>query len=682
METEKGRKRINELVNLLTRYNYMYYVENNPVVTDCEYDRLYRELQELEKLFPQYVHEDSPARRVGGEPLKKFPAVEHKIPMLSIDNTYSSEELFEFDGRVKKFAGISESVEYAVELKFDGVAVSLSYENGRFIRGVTRGDGWNGDNITENLKTVKTLPLSIPWRKQLEVRGEIYMGKDDFARINSDKKQKGEPLFANPRNAAAGSLKLLDPKTVAERRLLLFIYQGFAENVCKTHMEMLEFLRNAGFPVNPHRKLAANIDEAVAYCNLWQERRSNLPYNIDGIVIKVNSFMLQKKLGTTSKSPRWAVAYKFPAQQVETTLREVIVQVGRTGTLTPVAALDPVEVSGSTVSRATLHNFDEVTRLGLKTGDRVFVEKGGEVIPKIVKPIPEKRAGSEKDIPLPSECPVCRSAVVRDKEGVAIRCPNVRCPAQVKERIIHFASRDAMDIEGLGEKWVDIFVEKGLLSDYGDIYEKLTYDELLGMERMAEKSAGNLMEAINRSKGRPFANLIFALGIKHIGINASELLAERFRSLDDLASAEAETLSTIPEIGPIMAQSIVDFFTNDENLRVIAKLKKAGVKTERAEKSAEKSTRLAGLTFVITGILKGYTREAATSLIKNAGGKVTGSVSSATDYLVCGSEPGSKLEKARELNVKIIDEIALEALISSSPSPLRGEGQGEGDESS
>jgi len=663
---EKAEKRIAELVKLLNRYNYMYYVENNPVITDYEYDRLYRELQELEKRFPQYAAEDSPTRRVGGEPLKQFPAVEHEIPMLSIDNTYSREELFEFDGRVKKFAGISREVEYAIELKYDGVAVSLSYENGRFVRGVTRGDGWKGDDITENLKTVKVLPLLIPYKKPVEARGEVYMRKDDFARINAEKENRAEPLFANPRNAAAGSLKLLDPGIVAERRLQLFIYQGFAGNGCAAHMEMLDFLKETGFPVNPHRKLAKNIGEAVEYCNRWQDRRAQLPYNIDGMVIKVNSFALQDKLGITSKSPRWAVAYKFPAQQVETILKEVIVQVGRTGTLTPVAVLEPVEVSGSTVSRATLHNFDEIARLGVKTGDRVFIEKGGEVIPKIVKPVPEKRTGDEKDIPLPSECPVCHSRVVKDEEGVAIRCPNVRCPAQVKERIIHFASRDAMDIEGLGEKWADVFVEKGLLSDYGDIYEKLSYEKLLDMERMAEKSAGNLMEAINRSKDRPFASLIFALGIKHIGINASEIIAERFNSLDELAGADAETLSEIPEIGPVMAQSIVDFFANAENASVIAKLKKAGVKTERTEKAAERSNKLAGMTFVITGTLAGYTRESATSMIKNAGGKVTGSVSSATDYLVCGGDPGSKLEKAKELNIKIINEKEFNSLLEKS----------------
>ncbi|MCM8829727.1 MAG: NAD-dependent DNA ligase LigA, partial [Candidatus Omnitrophica bacterium] len=416
------------------------------------------------------------------------------------------------------------------------------------------------------------------------------------------------------------------------------------------------------FPVNPYRKLAKDINEVIAYCNEWKEKRSHLPYNIDGMVIKVNSLSLQERLGATSKSPRWAVAYKFPAQQAETTLKDVIVQVGRTGTLTPVAILEPVQLSGTTVSRATLHNFDEVKRLGIKIGDRVFIEKSGEIIPQIVKAIQEKRKGTEKDISLPERCPVCHSRVVRDKEEVAIRCPNVRCPAQVKERIIHFTSRDAMDIEGLGEKWVNILVDKGIISDYGDIYEKITYEKLINLERMGEKSAKNLLSAIEKSKTRPFANLIFALGIRHIGVHTSEVLAENFSSLDELAKADIEELSDIKEIGPVVAQSIVDFFSNKENLDVIEKLKKAGVKTEKGEIYV-KSNKLADLTFVITGTLNSYTRDEVTSLIKKHGGRVTETVSGKTDYLLCGKEPGSKLDRARALGVKIIGEDEFKKLI-------------------
>jgi len=654
MSDLKIQKKIEKIVRLLNYYNYMYYVENNPVVTDAEYDRIYRELTELEKTYPRYRAADSPTMKVGGEPLKQFSSVQHKVPMLSIDNTYSREELLDFDGRVRKNAGAGGEIEYVVELKYDGVAVALLYENGEFIRGVTRGDGWQGDDITQNLRTIKTLPVLIPYRKPLEARGEVYMRKDIFARINEEKKSSGETLFANPRNATAGSLKLLDPKIVAGRNLQLFAYQGMTKNNIASHWEMLEFLKEISFPVNPHRKLAGNIEEALSYCNEWQNKRADLPYNIDGMVIKVNSLSLQERLGTTSKSPRWAVAYKFPAEQAETTLKEVHIQVGRTGTLTPVAMLEPVEVSGTTVSRATLHNFDEIRRLGVKIGDRVFIEKGGEIIPKIVKPIPEKRSGGEKNIPVPHECPVCGGKVVKDEEGVALRCPNVRCPAQVKERIIHFTSRDAMDIEGLGERWVDIFVDRGLLSDYGDIYKNITYEKLMEMERMAEISSANLISAIDRSRKRPLANLIFALGIRHIGIHASEIIAERFGSIKELAEANEETLSSISEIGPVMAKSIVNFFRTEENIRVLKKLREAGVKMEQGR--AAKSDRFAGLTFVITGTLSGYTRDSITSLIKKQGGRVAGSVSRNTDYLICGDNPGSKLDVARELKVRIITE--------------------------
>ncbi|MCX8082236.1 MAG: NAD-dependent DNA ligase LigA [bacterium] len=660
MEKPKVKKRIDELVEKINYYNHMYYVENNPVITDYEYDLLYRELLELENKYPQYKRSDSPTLKVGGKPLKEFATVSHKIPMLSMDNTYSEGELIDFDRRIKKAVGTSD-VDYVVELKYDGVAVSLTYENGKFIRGASRGDGWTGDDITENLKTIKTLPLIIPYKNPIEVRGEVYMRKDTFHKINEERKKTGEVLFANPRNATAGSLKLLAPETVAKRNLQLFIYQGILEGF-ETHWEILEFLKTLHFPVSPHRKLAVDINEVITYCNEWEKKRNGLPYNIDGMVIKVNSISLQKILGTTSKSPRWAVAYKFPAQQGETTLKDVIVQVGRTGILTPVAILEPVQLSGTTVSRATLHNFDEVKRLGIKIMDRVFVEKSGEIIPQIVKAIPEKRTGNEEEIVIPEECPVCHSKVVKDEEEVAIRCPNVRCPAQVKERIIHFASRDAMDIEGLGEKWVNIFVDTGIISDYGDIYEKITYEKLINLERTGEKSIKNLLSAIERSKDRPLANLIFALGIRHVGIHTAEVIAENFSSIDELAQADIETLSSIREIGPVVAKSIVDFFSNKENLNVIEKLKKAGVKTKQ-EVSSGKSDKLAGLTFVITGTLKSYTRDEITGLIKKHGGKVTESVSGKTNYLICGDEPGSKLDKAKSLKIKIIGEDEFKQLI-------------------
>jgi len=658
---ETPEEKIDKLIKLLNYYNYKYYVENNPVVSDYEYDKLYHQLLELEKKYPQFVKPYSPTQRVGGQPLKEFKTVQHKIPMLSIDNTYSSDELIEFDKRVKRMADV-EKVDYVVELKYDGVAVSLIYEDGKFTLGASRGDGFRGDDITENLKTVKTLPLYIPYKKPIEVRGEVYMRKDDFEKLNRERERNGEQLFANPRNATAGSLKLLDSREVAKRNLQLFVYQGIVGSDFETHWDVMNFLKELGFPVSPHMKYAENIEEVIDYCNKWEEKRFSLPYNIDGMVIKVNSLSLQEKLGTTTKSPRWVVAYKFPAEQVSTIIKDVTVQVGRTGTLTPVAILEPVEISGTVVSRATLHNFDEIKRLGVKIGDRVFVEKGGEIIPKIVKVIPEARDGDEKDIPVPEKCPVCGSPVIKDTGEVAIRCPNVRCPAQVKERIIHFASKNAMDIEGLGEQWVNIFVDKGLLSDYGDIYY-LKYENLINLERMGDKSVKNLLKAIEESKNRPLSCLIFALGIRYIGTHASEILAENFSSIDHLAEATFDQLSSIDEIGHVMAESIVEFFKNEENLKVIEKLKKAGVKTSREEKEIEKKDILSGLTFVITGTLKNYTRDEITDYIKSLGGKVSSSVSRKTDYIICGEDPGSKLQKGKQLGVKIINEEEFEQLV-------------------
>ncbi|MCM8818770.1 MAG: NAD-dependent DNA ligase LigA [Candidatus Omnitrophica bacterium] len=656
------KERIKELVDLLNYYNYMYYVENNPVISDYEYDKLYKELAELEEKYPEYKLPNSPTQKVGGQVLEGFRTIEHKIPMLSMDNTYSSEELIEFDKKIKRMGDVNE-VDYVVELKYDGVAVSLHYEKGEFVLGVTRGDGFKGDDITENLKTIKTLPLKITYREPIEVRGEVYMRKDDFEKLNKEREKNGDVLFANPRNATAGSLKLLDPKIVAQRNLQIFVYQGFIKNGPETHWEVLNFLKEIGFPVNPYRKLCKDIHKVIEYCNEWESKRFNLPYNIDGMVIKVNSILLQRTLGTTTKSPRWAVAYKFPAEQVTTVVKDVIIQVGRTGTLTPVAILEPVHVSGTTVSRATLHNFDEIKRLGIKIGDRVFIEKSGEIIPKVVKVIPEVRTGKEKNIPIPEFCPVCKSKVVKDKEEVAIRCPNIRCPAQVKERIIHFVGRDAMNIEGLGEKWVNILVDKGLLSDYGDIYY-LKYDDLIKIERMGDKSVKNLLDSIERSKSTPFANLIYALGIRHIGVHASEILANEFNSIDELKNAGFEKLSSISEIGPIMAESIIDFFNNEENLKVIEKLKKAGVRMEK-EKTEEKKDILSGLSFVITGTLKNYSRNEIENYIKKLGGKVSDSVSKKTDYLICGDQPGSKLQKAQTLGVKIISEEEFEKLVKS-----------------
>ncbi|MCK9266171.1 NAD-dependent DNA ligase LigA [bacterium] len=658
----KIKEQLDELVKLISYHNYMYYVENNPVISDTEYDLLYKQLVNLELEHPELQNEDSPTLKVGGTVQKGFETVEHQIPMLSIENTYSREDLTSFDNRLKKSINTSSDIQYVVELKYDGVAISLIYENGKLTKGVSRGDGQRGDDITENIRTIKTLPLVIDYQKPIELRGEIYMRKDDFSRLNKEKKKEGVPLFANPRNATSGSLKMLDTKIVAERNLQLFVYQSFTEQKHSTHWETLKFIKEIGFPVNPNNWLSENISDVIEFCNRWQDKKNLLPYNIDGMVIKVNSLDLQRMLGTTSKFPRWAVAYKFPAEQVTTTLNEIIVQVGRTGTLTPVAILSPVTVGGSTVARASLHNFDEIERLSLKIGDTVLIEKGGEIIPKIVKNIPELRTGQETTIVVPTVCPVCETPVINETKEVAIRCPNIRCPAQIKERIIYFASRKCMDIEGLGEQWVNILVDKGFLSDYGDIYF-LKKEDLLQIDGMAEKSVNNLLEGIEKSKKRPLSRLILALGIRHIGERASIILSEKFHSLEVLAKTDFETLSSIFEIGQVTAESVLNFFSLNENIMVLKKLQKAGVNTTIEDEEISLDKVLDGLTFVVTGTLKNYTRTGINEFIRKNGGNVSSSLSGKTDYLIVGTDPGSKLQKAEKLNINILDETTFEETV-------------------
>ena len=652
---KRPEKEIAELIEQINSHNRQYHVENNPVVSDGEYDALHRRLLDLEEAHPHLKRPDSPTQKIGGMPVASFTTVVHPVPMLSIANTYSTEELLEFDRRVKK-AVERDVIDYIVELKIDGVACRLVYEDGLFRLAATRGDGEKGDDVTENARTVRDLPLAVPYRGRLEVRGEIYMRRDDFEQFNRERKDAEEQLFANPRNATAGSLKLLDPKLVARRRLHLYVYAGAVEqDKPATHGEILAFLRKEGFPVNPHGNHARSIEEAIAYCEAWRGKRTGLPYNTDGMVIKVNSIPLQENLGSTAKSPRWIVAFKFPPEQATTRLLNVSCQVGRTGAITPVADLEPVFISGTNVSRATLHNFDEIKRLDIRIGDRVFVEKGGEVIPKIVKVVTEIRTGNEQKIPIPDHCPICGQPVVRDEMEVAIRCPNVRCTAQVKERILHFASRDAMDIRGMGESLVNLLVEKGLLSDYGDIYSLRTGD-IEVLEGMGGKSAANLDVAIGESRNRPFANLIFALGIRHIGTRTAEFLAQRFASLDDLAGASEEELTAVPEIGMVIAQALSAFFHNEDNRRVIEKLVQAGVRTHRGEQEGKISDLLAGVTFVVTGILPSLSRDEIEQLIRGHGGRVSSAVSKKTGYVICGKEAGSKREKALQLGVQIITE--------------------------
>lgn len=660
MAPKDVKAEIESLRRELRRHDHLYYVLNKPEINDQEYDRLYRRLKDLEDAHPDLVTPDSPTQRVGGEPAKGFPSVKHIVPMLSLDNTYSADEIRQFDGRVSKNLK-GEKAEYVVELKFDGVSISLLYEKGRWITGSTRGDGTQGDDVSNNLKTIRSIPLSfsdevkhVP--KAIEVRGEVYMTKKALERLNKEKGKKGEEPFANPRNAAAGSLKLLDPREVASRGLDIYIWGiGHCEGVeFKTHAEVLEYLKKCGFRVNPHYKVCGTIEEVIEYCNSWEDRHTKLEVEIDGMVLKVNDLAQQRRLGVTTKSPRWSIAYKFPAERALTKIKDIEVGVGRTGAITPVAILEAVHLSGTTVSRASLHNFDEIERLDVRIGDRVYVEKSGEIIPKVVGVAKEKRTGSERKFGIPSKCPACGSALVREKEEVAVRCENVACPAQIKETILHFASRDAMDIEGMGDAITNQLVDKKLIRDYGDIYS-LKLDDVKSLERMAEKSGRNLIEAIENSKLNDLNRLIYALGIRHVGEHAAWLLAQHFGSIEKLEKADLETLRSIREIGPVMAESVYNFFRSKENMKVLKKLKDAGLRMSGAA-SVAKGGPLAGKTVVITGTLKSYSRSDAEELVRKLGGNASSSVGKNTDMLVAGEEPGSKLDKARALGVKIISE--------------------------
>ena len=662
-DIEKKIEKFRKIVNL---HNKKYYVDNKPEISDQEYDVLLTELKKLEDAHPEFITPDSPTQKVGGEVLKEFKTVEHRVPMLSIDNTYSPEELREFDERVKKNLEI-QRLDYVVELKIDGVSISLLYKKGNFIQGATRGDGVKGDDVTVNLKTIKTLPLSLKKIKGtpelFEARGEVYMPRNVFLKINEEKEELGEDVFANPRNAASGSLKLLDSSLVGQRRLDMWIYGvGYTQGMeFETQFEALNFLKDSGFRISPYIKKCRSIEQVIEYCNEWQEKRHELDYDTDGMVIKVDSFSYQRTLGQTSKSPRWMIAYKFPAERKETVLEDILVQVGRTGTLTPVAVLKPIELAGSTVSRASLHNQDEIGRKDVKIGDHVLVEKAGEIIPQIVEVMKKKRKGTEKEFFMPKKCPVCGSSVKRLKNEVALRCENISCPAQLKERIRHFASREAMDIEGMGDAIVAQFVDKKMIKDYGDIYV-LKREELSNLERMADKSAANLINAIEKSKSNSLNRLVYGLGIRHAGVRSAWILASRFRSLDRLQEADIEELQGINEIGPVVAESVFNFFRTEENKRIIEKLKRSGVNTE--EKGAVlKSRNLEGKTFVVTGSLEGFSRNHIEELMRKHGANVSSSVSKNTDYVVAGKDPGSKFEKAKQLGVKIINEEEFKKLI-------------------
>jgi len=656
---EKAAARIEALGKELHHHNRMYYIENRPEISDAEYDALMKELIELEKAYPELITADSPTRRVGGEPLEAFATVEHAVPMLSLDNTYSKEEVMAFDARIRRALPGEKEMEYVVEPKIDGVAVSLRYENNVFVQGSTRGNGLVGDDITANLRTIKTIPLrlegdAIPL---LEVRGEVYMPREAFDKLNEDKEAAGEEPFANPRNATAGSLKLLDPKISARRNLDIAVHSlGQAERVSfQTHSQFLKQLRRLGLKVNEGYMLLKGIERVMEYCDEWEEKRDSLPYEIDGMVIKVNRLELRDILGATSKSPRWAFAYKFKARQASTVLKDIKVQVGRTGVLTPVAILEPVPLAGTVISRATLHNADEIKRKDVRIGDTVLIEKGGDVIPKVVKVVTTKRTGKEKVFKVPDRCPVCSASVVKVEGEVAIRCGNIACPAQLKNRLKYFGSRGAMDIEGLGEVLVEQLVDRRLVNDVGDLYE-LDVETVANLERMAQKSAENLINAIEGSKTRDFSRVIFAIGIPYVGSRAAELLAEHFRSMDELSQATMEELEAIPEIGPRTAESVVHFFGEKENQKVIEKLKAAGVNMVSSAREAVEDSAFAGKTFVLTGALQSMTRQEAEEKIKQRGGKTSSSVSRKTDYVVVGENPGSKYDKAVELGVGTLSE--------------------------
>ncbi|NQU95552.1 MAG: NAD-dependent DNA ligase LigA [Candidatus Omnitrophica bacterium] len=668
MNKSQAQSKISNLRDLIRRHDRAYFIENKPEIRDQEYDRLYRELKELENKFPELVTQDSPTRRVSEKPLDGFHHVRHSTPMLSMDNTYSHQELKDFDERIRKNLG-KEKYEYVAEFKIDGVSVSVTYKEGEFHQGATRGNGVTGDDISLNLKTIKSIPLKLASGMMkipplLEMRGEVFMSKKWFAKLNTEREKAEEELFANPRNASAGSLKLLDSRITAKRHLDIFVWgTGRQKGVLlKNHDEALEYMKKLGLKVIPHARTCKDIDEVIKFCDEWQKKREELDYEIDGMVVKVNSLKQQKKLGSTAKSPRWMIAYKFPAEKALTELLDVKTQVGRTGIITPVAILKPVHVSGTTVSRATLHNFDEIERLGVKIKDKVYIEKGGEIIPKILSVVKAKRKGTEKPIKIPSKCPSCGTALYTEVGEVALRCNNVSCRAQIKQRIIHFASRNAMDIEGLGESLVEQLVDKGLVSDYADLYY-LKFEDIKKLERFAEKSARNVIDAIKKSKSNELNRLIFALGVRHVGQKAAWTLATKLGSLETLAKQDMDRLTSINEIGPVMAESISNFFKNKKNLSVLEKLQNAHVKT-RMQKNKEK-TILEGKTFVVTGALKSYTRQGIQELIRNLGGDTSSSVSENTDYVIVGEDPGSKLKKAEKLGIKTINENEFKQMVGA-----------------
>ncbi|EGJ3402316.1 NAD-dependent DNA ligase LigA [Listeria monocytogenes] len=653
------KKRYEELINILDQYSYDYYVIDNPTVEDAEYDQKMQELLKIEEAHPEWVTPESPSKRVGGEVLEGFKKVAHDTPMLSLANAFNQEDLADFDRRIRDKVG--DDIAYMCELKIDGLAVSLQYENGKYKQGATRGDGTIGEDITANLRTIRSIPMKLQKDYSIEVRGEAFMPKRSFQKLNEIREEEGQMLFANPRNAAAGSLRQLDTKIAASRNLDIFLYAvaAFGEMGVETHSAGLDMLETLGLKVNKERRLCNSLEEVYAYIEEWTEKRAGLAYDIDGIVLKLNNLEQQRQMGNTVKSPRWSIAYKFPAEEVPTKLLDIELNVGRTGVITPTAVLEPVRVAGTTVSRASLHNEDLITEKDIRIGDTVLIKKAGDIIPEVIKSITEKRSGSEEPFHMPKNCPACDSELVRLEEEVALRCINPKCPAQIKEGLIHFVSRNAMNIDGLGEKVIIQLFSQHLIKDVADLFF-LSKEKLLELERMGEKSVTNLLASIQASKQNSLEKLLFGLGIRHVGAKAAKSLAIHFDTMDNLKVADKETLTSINDIGEKMADSIVTYFANEEVHDLLEELKRAGVNMTytgpKLEDMSEEELVFAGKTVVLTGKLEKLTRNDAKALIESLGGNVSGSVSKKTDVVVAGSDAGSKLAKAEELAIPIWSE--------------------------
>jgi DNA ligase (NAD+) len=659
--------RINALREEINHHNYLYYVLDQPEISDAEFDRLFDELSHLEKAHPELITPDSPTQRVGAPPLEEFNTVKHSLPMLSLNKATTEEEFLDFHRRVLELSGAGDKdIRYTVEPKFDGLAVEVIYRDGLLSLGSTRGDGMVGEDVTLNLKTVKSIPLRLLGNEVpnlIEVRGEIIMNKEDFARLNKEREKSGEPLFANPRNAAAGSIRQLDSRVTNTRPLTMFAHgAGVVSGKDLTNQwDTLLYLKNVGFKVSEYVVPCENIGQVKDYYQKVLKLRDDLPYEIDGIVVKLNDFALQRRLGEISRSPRWAIAWKFPAQQEHTVVRDIVVSVGRTGALTPVAILEPVRLAGVEVSRATLHNEDEVRKKDVRIGDTVVVQRAGDVIPEVVKIIESKRTGREKPFLMPDKCPVCGSKVERPEGEAVHRCTGMACPAQIKENLAHFSSKGAMDIDGLGYKYLEQMVDKRIIADPADLYF-LKKEDLMKMDRMGDKLAQNLLDAIDKSRKPSLANLIYAMGIRNVGSHLADVLARNFKSVDKLAKQSAEDLIQAHEIGPIVAQSIYNFFRNPKNLKVLEKLKKGGVRFP-VEKSEGKEIPLKGKTFVLTGGLDSMTRDDARKFIEGLGGRVSSSVSKKTDFVIAGKDPGSKYDDARRLGIKTLKEEEFKTLL-------------------